>query len=279
MDSPGGGVRAEPGPAQLAELVRSRSWYHTIELAPGLATPGYFDTRAVAPRLPLPASLAGKRCLDVGTFDGFWAFEMERRGAAEVTAIDILDPRQWDWPAGSEQHVLEAIDERKDGGGGFEIAARAIGSSVRRLECSIYDLDPGVHGEFDFVYVGSLLLHLRDPVRALEAVRSVCRGQTLVFDAIDPLSSLVFRRRPMAILDGVGRPWWWKPNAAGLVQLVRVAGFRVLAGPQRLYIPLGEGARERRVRLRELRVREGRDAAFRRRIGDPHAAVLAEPAA
>ena len=40
-------------------------------------------------RFGLPASLAGKTALDVGTADGFWAFEMERRGAARVVAIDL----------------------------------------------------------------------------------------------------------------------------------------------------------------------------------------------
>ncbi len=29
------------------------------------------------------------RALDVATFDGFWAFEMERRGASEIVAIDL----------------------------------------------------------------------------------------------------------------------------------------------------------------------------------------------
>ena len=74
----------------------ARQWYHTIELAPGVVTPGWFDTRPVSAKIPMPPSLAGKRCLDVGTFDGFWAFEMERRGAAETVGIDVLDPMQWD---------------------------------------------------------------------------------------------------------------------------------------------------------------------------------------
>ena len=54
--------------------VAEQEWYHTLELAPGVVTPGWFDTREVPQRLPIPASLAGRRCLDVGTFDGFWAF-------------------------------------------------------------------------------------------------------------------------------------------------------------------------------------------------------------
>ena len=61
-------------------------------------TAGWFDTRATVRKVPLPASLAGKRCLDVGTWDGFWAFEMERRGAESVLAIDLQDQDQWDWP-------------------------------------------------------------------------------------------------------------------------------------------------------------------------------------
>jgi tRNA (mo5U34)-methyltransferase len=80
-----------------------------------VVTPGWIDTRAVAGRIPLPFSLAGQRCLDVGTFDGFWAFEMERRGAAEVIAIDILDPAKFDWPAHVQQAVVEALGVRKDG--------------------------------------------------------------------------------------------------------------------------------------------------------------------
>ena len=85
-------------PPDLAARVASVPWYHTIDVAPGLATPGEYDLRPVAQRIPLPASLAGLRCLDVGTHDGFWAFEMEKRGAAEVLAIDLDDLTALDWP-------------------------------------------------------------------------------------------------------------------------------------------------------------------------------------
>lgn len=74
------------------------AWYHTMELPSGV-TPGTFDTLDEREHVPLPASLAGKRCLDVGTTDGFWAFEMERRGAAEVVAIDVDAADAMDWPA------------------------------------------------------------------------------------------------------------------------------------------------------------------------------------
>src|SRR3954463_3151693 len=87
--------------------VAQREWYHTLELAPGVKTPGYFDHAPLLEKLPIPASLAGKRCLDVGTFDGFWAFGREPRGATNVLAADIVDPLAWDCPAGSHPAVIE----------------------------------------------------------------------------------------------------------------------------------------------------------------------------
>src|SRR4051795_7659096 len=116
----GGAATVAPlhAPSADPREVLDREWYHTLELEPGVVTPGWFDTRRALASVPFPASLAGKRCLDVATFDGFWAFEMERRGASETLAIDLLDPTQADWPVNSDAAVIEAIGERKRAGEG-----------------------------------------------------------------------------------------------------------------------------------------------------------------
>jgi tRNA (mo5U34)-methyltransferase len=264
--------------ADLRALLGSRRWYHTIELRPGIVTPGWFDLRGLVPSLPIPADMTGQRALDVGTFEGFWAMQMESRGA-DVTAIDILDPRQWDWPVGSDDHVLAVLNERKQSGDGFTVVAEELGSAVKRLELSVYDLDPASVGVFDFVYVGSLLLHLRDPVRALERVGSVLApgGQLLLVDAVDVELSLLHRNRAVAHFDGDGRPWWWLPNIAALRRFVEAAGFRIERGPTKVYMPLGTGHDPlAKVRSRTLLGAAGRrDAATRRRGGEPHAWILA----
>lgn len=254
-----------------------RQWYHTLELAPGIVTPGWFDTRKILPELPFPASLAGKRCLDVATFDGFWAFEMERRKAEETVAIDLLDPLAHDWPANSASAVVEALGQRKEGGRGFEIAHSALGSSVQRMELSVYDLDPAVVGQFDFVYLGSLLIHLRDPVRALERVRSVCRGSLLVVDNINLALTIAHPRRPVAALDGVGRPWWWKMNLAGLVRAVEAGGFRLAAPPKRVWMPPGPGQPRARVSRHLVKSEDARERFVGALKGDPHGVIVAEP--
>jgi tRNA (mo5U34)-methyltransferase len=263
----------------LRKEVAELEWYHTMELAAGVVTPGWHDTRPIVGRIPFPASLAGKRCLDVGTFDGFWAFEMERRGAAEVVAIDILDPAEWDWPARSAAATMAEIGRRKAAGRGFEVAHRALGSAVRRLERSVYDLERDEVGGFDLVYLGSLLVHLRDPVRALERIRSVCDGTLLVVDGIDLPLSLLFPRHPTATLHALGRPWWWYPNQAALARMIEAGGFDITAGPTRIFMPPGAGQPLARFQPRLLASRAGRDALVIARRGDPHAVVVARPSA
>src|SRR5687768_3558622 len=147
------------------------NWYHSIELPGGVVTPGMFDTRAAAKKVPLPASLAGKRCLDVGTADGFWAFEMERRGASEVVAIDLVDPSKRDVTRGAKMRTALPEGEASRQSQTFALAHRLLDSKVGWRHLSVYDLSPDEVGTFDFVFMGSLLVHLRDPVLALMAVR------------------------------------------------------------------------------------------------------------
>jgi tRNA (mo5U34)-methyltransferase len=219
-------LRGVTGDDELSRRVRQISWYHTIELPDGLVTPGQFDHRGLVPHYGLPADLIGQRALDVATFDGFWAFELERRGA-QVTAVDLDDPRDWDFP--EPVRPLVGAPRADDAiGRGFALAHDALASSVRRVTSSVYDLDPDELGQFDFVHAGDLLVHLRDPLRALQRIRAVTSGALLLSDGID------FDARPgrfgptMQYLGGWDDVVWWVPSLDALAQLLIDAGFSSL---------------------------------------------------
>jgi tRNA (mo5U34)-methyltransferase len=204
-------------------------WYHSIDIAPGVATKGWFDLRPIVEQLPWP-NVRGKRCLDIGTFDGYLAFELERRGASEVVAIDVEDHLLWDWPPDYRAAGL-ARDPGFSGppkGAGFRLAAELLGSKVDWRPLSIYDLDPEEIGTFDVVVCGSLLLHLRDPLRALEAVRRVTDGVFLSSEQIELWPSVFGRGKPWFTLNGSGADCqWFNFNAAGHRRMLFAAGFEV----------------------------------------------------
>lgn len=178
-------------------------WWHAIELPDGSVTPGGWDLREAARAIPWP-DLAGKTCLDVGTADGFWAFEMEKRGAADVLATDLPAPFQ------------ASARER------FEHARAALGSRVRYEEADVVALD----GEYDVVFAGYVLQMLRDPVGALVHLRSVCHGHLLLLETVSLPLELV--PAPLARLDARhdGREWFVF-NRRGLRKAAELAGWDV----------------------------------------------------
>lgn len=261
---------------EVTEAVRSNPfWYHTMELRPRVVTPGWFDLRPVLDLMPWP-DVRGKRCLDIGTYDGALAFELERRGASEVVATDIPSHGDWDFAPARRQHGIGYLEQvAGEKGRGFEIAARALGSSVQRRLVNVYDLSPDTVGVFDVVVCGSLLLHLRDPLRALEAIRSVCTGWFLSAEEIDLPLTVLHPRRALTRLGPIGQTQWHVPNLRGHRLLVSASGFAIGRAVRPYAIPFGVSHPPPR----------GMQARAHRRIrrliiggsGVPHSALLARP--
>jgi tRNA (mo5U34)-methyltransferase len=210
-----------------ADVERYGSWYHVLELPGGVVTPGYADVRPVAPTA-LPDSLEGRRCLDVGTFDGFWAFAMEARGG-RVTALDVADPSQIDLPPETRERYERGELGDQTWGEGFRIARAALGSDVERVETSVYDLTPElIGGPVDFVLCGTLLQHLRDPIRGLERIRSVLApgGEMVVVERVMKVPRRL-RKRPYAeFRTRQGSQYtWWVASDLALEHWILTAGF------------------------------------------------------
>lgn len=198
-----------------AKMGQVPHWYHQIALAPGLVTPGIHSSQkglALLDRLGLPRDASGLRVLDIGCRDGFFAFEMERRGAAEVVGIDYAGPDVT----------------------GFSVAADILGSSVTYRVENVYDLSMERHGQYDLVLFLGVLYHLRNPLLALDRIRDVVRPGGLLF-----VESHATRHPALEHLD---HPAWefyagdalngdatnkWGPNLAALKAVVAEAQFEV----------------------------------------------------
>jgi SAM-dependent methyltransferase len=221
-------VSAQEAAARRALSRNPELWYHSIELAPGVVTPGSIDLRKAAEQV-LPARLDGARALDVATFDGFWAFELERRGA-EVVAVDLERIEQAEFPPRNREALeREAHEQGFELGFGFRVAAEALGSQVTRVPCNVYELTAeAVGGPVDFAFCGALLLHLRDPVRALERIAGTLRpgGELRLLEPFSVSLTLRWPRRPVARFRPLETRFsWWLSNLAALKALLVAAGY------------------------------------------------------
>jgi tRNA (mo5U34)-methyltransferase len=212
-----------PEARALMDRVGQIEWYHAIELPHGIVTPGRADHRDQVSRYGLPEDMTGLRALDVATFDGFWAFEMERRGA-DVLATDIGRWSEADIPA----RWVERMSPEQDAvtGAGFRLARELLGSSVERKTISVYDLDPEEIGMFDVVMMSDLLLHIRDPQEALERLYEVTTpgGYAIVAEPYDSKLDRVTNALVVQ-LSGFEQRIWSIPSSAALKFMVGLAGF------------------------------------------------------
>jgi tRNA (mo5U34)-methyltransferase len=166
MSSRATSVPACPRNLDVKALFKSvPHWHQRWEIFQGIFTPGRNSVEAMLGNSQVPIDLSGKRVLDVGSFNGCCAFECERRGAADVVALDLQTPEEL----------------------GFTALKHAVQSSrVRFQRASVYHLDPEEIGKFDIILFFGVLYHLRYPLLAIDQLRRVLRGtiyaETLVID-------------------------------------------------------------------------------------------------
>ena len=200
-------------------------WYHSIDLGNGIKTKGMFDHAPILEKYKLPESLEGKRVLDVATFDGFWAFEFEKRGAKEVVALDLDNSSQLDWlPRLKEAATEEDLSFKF--GRGFAIAKEKLGSKVNRVVSNVYDLNVEDFGTFDVVHIGDVLLHLKSPVKALQNVASVCTDYAIISDVYVPELERHGAGMYMEYMGATYDYTWWQFSLKALEQMVLDAGFK-----------------------------------------------------
>ena len=188
-----------------------QGWWHSFELPDGTQIEGVNSLTAQKARVaqfPIPDDLSGKRALDIGAWDGWFTFELERRGA-EVVSID-----RWDNPRFREMHA-------------------ALGSRAEYRQMNVYEVDPGKLGRFDIVLFLGVLYHLKHPLLALERVCSVTNDLAAVESfaltdrflpgmQVEEHSLLRFFER-----DEFGGQFdnWFAPTPRCLVEMCRTAGF------------------------------------------------------
>ncbi len=239
-----------PDPAELQARADSLTWFHSIDLGNGVRTKGLSDPSATLTREQLP-DLANRSVLDIGTWDGYYAFFAERNGASRVVALDHyawgLDfgARERYWNECRENGTLP--DHTRDttdfwlpdlpGRRSFDFAHEALGSNVEAVVADFATDDLESLGTFDVVLYLGVLYHMKEPLTCLERVRAVTR-EVAVIETVAMRIPGAGGHSLLAFHAGgdLNRDYgnWYVPNIEALSGLVLAAGFslaQIVQGP------------------------------------------------
>lgn len=241
--------RADARQALLDEVSAQAFWFHSIELGGGVVTPGLKTREQLASELEslrLP-DLAGRTVLDIGSWDGFFAFEAERRGAARVVALDRF-VWAWDHTAGQAEVARQGPHRRRNAAGRlpaqdeslecwdpvglpgkrpFDLARQALRSHVQPVVADFVADDLSFLGTFDVVLFLGVLYHMQDPLGALRRLAQLTAGTAVI-----ETEARVFAGNEMPLCEYLGGHRllddptnWWAPNESALRLMLLEAGF------------------------------------------------------
>ena len=185
--------------------------YHSFVLPDGRRIEGQIDTFRRLEALRLPADLSGHDVLDIGSHEGFYAFECERRGASSVVAADKVT---WDmYP--EHRHTFDTMHGIYD-------------SRVEVVESTVEELPQNLAGRrFDLTLFLGVLYHAPDPFGYLRTVREVSSGLVVIETVVDfldvDLPVLAYYPGDHFNADSTNTT---APNIAALRAMLEDAGFR-----------------------------------------------------
>ncbi len=187
-------------------------WHHTLRLLPDLIVEGGKTAEMLeAEREAILGivDLAGRSVVDVGTWNGYFAFEAKRAGARQVIATDSY---VWRSPLFRGRET-------------FEIARECLDIAVEAREIDPTEF-PGDIGSVDVVLFLGVFYHMADPILVLNKVASVA-NDLLVIETHEDLLNL--RRPAMAFYPGTtlnnDGSNWWGPNPECMRELLAAVGF------------------------------------------------------
>jgi tRNA (mo5U34)-methyltransferase len=239
-------------------LVQCPEWYHSIELAAGIVTPGRAPLdvwEATLRNLGLP-DLHGKSVLDIGAYDGFFSFAAEKLGASRVVALDehvwatdmVAYIKEWKDARALGKAVPAPRDSRHwqpevlPGKRPFDAAHELLNSNVEAVVGNFMTMDLSSLGRFDVVLFLGILYHMEDPLPAMRRVASLLNPggflgiETEAVEIPGAPDAPFFEFFPTNELNNDSANWS-APNAQALQGLTVAVGlqkFKLCVGPRHL---------------------------------------------
>ena len=198
--------------SELLEKVHELNWMHEIDLGDGITTPGKWPRNPNIVKAFDQLDFKDKKVLDIGTCNGLWSFEAEKRGASSVDSVDYLKyVDYWCSPA-------------------YRLAHDALKSKAKyNPDMSVYDIESLGSDNFDIIIFCGVYYHLKNPLLALAKLRKTLKaGGTIIIegpailDENNAYATFLYKAHA-----GEDKSNWWIPTIRCLREWIECSYFKI----------------------------------------------------
>ncbi|QBQ54508.1 DUF1698 domain-containing protein [Nitrosococcus wardiae] len=205
---------------QLEEEVKKFEWMHSIDLENGIITPGKWPRNPHIEKAFDKINFEEKKVLDIGTCNGLWSFEAEKRGASEVYSIDyLIHDNYWCTPAYRFAH--DTLQSK----------------AIYNPDVDVYDIEKLGITDFDVIIFCGVYYHLKNPLLALSKIRKILKtgGHVIIEGPIinddsKPIAGFLYKE--IENKDNYFGSWhrsnWWVPSGRCLREWVECSLFDII---------------------------------------------------
>ncbi|MBN1672368.1 MAG: hypothetical protein JXR37_15110 [Kiritimatiellae bacterium] len=228
-------------------------FYHTMEI-PGIGpVKGEWHLENVMEKYLGGVLFAGKRVVEVGTASGFLCCQMEKNDA-EVVAYDLNESHWADNLVSPEYDQAEYLERYRQFtrklNNSFWLVHERFQLAASMVYGSVYDM-PAEMGDFEIATLCCVLLHLRDPFRALQQTLARTKETVIITEylwswpcyLVLGLPGIIARKASKLFHSKIHPPgaffmpsnnrssqhhWWWLLLPDTVSRMISLLGFRTV---------------------------------------------------
>lgn len=213
-------------------------FYHLTDL-PGLGqVGGDWDLTDVADDYLGRIDYSGKRALDIGAASGYLSFQMEARGA-DVVSFDMCSGKSWNVvPRAANQQKLDSDSRSREVchsrlQNAYWFCHQRLNSRAKVHYGDVYQL-PLELGNFDTVFLGMILPHLRDPFQAIYSASRLAVDTLIITNPgrktglIDRLFGRLYQAKFLPSKSNDLVDAWWALSSSCIERMLGTVGFEVV---------------------------------------------------
>jgi SAM-dependent methyltransferase len=152
-------------------------WYHTIDLPQHGRVRGHWELSNVREKFLGGIELNGKRILEAGAASGRVTLELEQAGGI-VTALDIGGEFQPDFISYAPMDHTDFLRRLNNS---HRLVREVFQLKAEFRQGTVYQ---PIAGQFDIGILGNILLHLRDPFKAIYNVARASKEKVVIVESL-----------------------------------------------------------------------------------------------